>query len=47
VLLTFADYKKLKGEKSNIADLLAMPGEADIDQYLPRSRELAASADLN
>lgn len=47
VLLTFADYKKLKGEKSNIADLLAMPGETDIDQYLPRSRELATSVDLN
>ena len=28
VLLTFDDYKKLTGERTNIADLLAMPEEA-------------------
>lgn len=45
VLLTFADYKKLKGERTSIADLLAMPGKKDI--VLARARDLAKSADLD
>lgn len=46
VLLTFDDYKKLTGERTNIADLLAMPGADDFELAIPPMRELAQSADL-
>ena len=36
VLLTFEAYKKLAGVRVNIADLLAMPGIADVDFEIPR-----------
>ena len=49
VLLTFDDYKKLTGERTNIADLLAMPDAAAVDFELtfPPMPELVLSADLS
>ena len=48
VLLTFDDYKKLTGQRTSIADLLAMPasGADDFELTIPSMRELAQSADL-
>jgi prevent-host-death family protein len=46
VLLTFNEYKRITGSKTKIADLLAMPGAADIELDVPRSRERAKVADL-
>lgn len=48
VLLTFDDYKKLRGERTKIADLLAMPAEAvDFELTIPQMRDLAQAADLS
>ena len=52
VLLTVDDYKKLTGERTNIADLLAMPdaagaGAVDFELTIPPMPELAQSADLS
>lgn len=47
VLLTFDEYKKLTGSRTKIADLLAMPGIADIELDIPPLRDLAQSADLS
>ncbi len=50
VLLTFDDYKKLSGQRTRIADLLAMPATADADDFelmIPPMGELAQSADLS
>ena len=47
VLLTFNEYKKLTGEHTKIADLLAMPGIENIELEIPRFRDLAQSADLS
>ena len=47
VLLTFAEYKKITRKHTKIADLLAMPGVADIELEVPRSRERARSARLS
>ena len=46
VLLTYADYKKLSGTRTNIADLLAMPDLGDQEFVAPSSSELARPADL-
>ncbi len=47
VLLTFDAYKKLTGERTRIADLLAMPaGAADFELMIPPMRDLAQSPDL-
>ena len=49
VLLTVDDYKKLTGERTNMADLLAMPdaaGAVDFERTIPPMPELAQSADL-
>ena len=49
VLLTFDDYKRLTGQRTRIADLLAMPGTAfveDFEMTIPPMRDLAQSADL-
>ena len=46
VLLTFEDYKSITGGKTRIADLLAMPGVAELEFDPPRPRDLAHSADL-
>lgn len=47
VLLTFAEYKKITGGRTKIADLLAMPGIEDIDFTTPRLRDLAQAAALS
>ena len=47
VLLTFEEYKKITRGQTKIADLLAMPGAADIDLPLPEMRGLARPADLS
>ena len=47
VLLTFAEYKKITGGRTKIADLLAMPGSEDIELDIPQLRDLAQPADLS
>ena len=47
VLLSFHEYKKITGTPIKIADLLAMPGAADVELVLPTLRDLAQSADLS
>lgn len=47
VLLTFAEYQKITGGKTKIADLLAMPGSEDIEFEIPQFRDLAQAADLS
>lgn len=44
VLLTFEAYKKITGVRTKIADLLAMPGVAEVEFEIPQSRELARVA---
>ena len=47
VLLTFGAYKKITAGRTKIADLLAMPGMADLDLDIPSLRDLAQAADLS
>jgi prevent-host-death family protein len=47
VLLTFSEYKKITGERTKIADLLAMPGIEDIEFDNPQLRDPAQSADFS
>lgn len=47
VLLTFDEYKKLTGSRTKIADLLAMPGIADLELDIPELRDAAQAADLS
>ncbi len=46
VLLTIEAYKKLTRKTASIADLLAMPGAADIAFEAPRLGRIARPADL-
>ena len=46
VLLTIEDYQRLTQKSAGIADLLAMPGAADIDFEAPRVGRIARPADL-
>ena len=47
VLLTFDDYKRITGGRTQIADLLAMPGAPSLELEIPPSREIAKPADLS
>jgi prevent-host-death family protein len=47
VLLTIEAYKKLTQKPASIADLLAMPGVADIAFDAPRLGLMARPADLS
>ncbi len=47
VLLTIEAYQKLTQRAASIADLLAMPGVADIDFDAPRMGHIARPADLS
>jgi len=47
VLLTFDAYKKMTGGRTKIADLLAMPGIAEIDFEIPKLRDFAQPADIS
>lgn len=46
VLLSIEAYRRLTGEHRNIADLLAVPGGADIALDIPPRSERARPADL-
>jgi prevent-host-death family protein len=46
VLLTFEAYRKLTEKAASIADLLAMPGAADVEFEAPRVGRVARPADL-
>ena len=47
VLLTFEAYQKLTQKTASIAELLAMPGVADIKFEPPRVGRIARPADLS
>jgi len=47
VLLTYSEYRKISRGHSRIADLLAMPGIADIELEVPHRHEVARAADLS
>ncbi|HUN42127.1 MAG TPA: type II toxin-antitoxin system Phd/YefM family antitoxin [Acetobacteraceae bacterium] len=47
VLLSIDDYRKLTGQHRNIADLLAMPGLADVELDIPPRTERARPVDLS
>lgn len=47
VLLTIEAYQKLTQKSVGIADLLAMPGVADINFEAPRMGRIARPADLS
>ncbi len=47
VLLTIEAYQKLTQNTASIADLLAMPGVADIAFEAPRAGRMARPADLS
>jgi prevent-host-death family protein len=47
VLLTFENYKRLTGERTKIADLLATPGVEDVELDIPTFHDLARSSDLS
>jgi prevent-host-death family protein len=47
VLLSFADYQRLTKQRRNIADVLAMPGTAEIEFEPPRVNIDTRPADLS
>ena len=47
VLLSIDDYRRLAGQRRNIADLLAMPGLADVELDIPPRTERARPVDLS
>ena len=47
VLLSFDEYKKISGSHAKIADLLAMPGIAEMDIEIPSWNDLTQAADLS
>ncbi|MBF0143455.1 MAG: type II toxin-antitoxin system Phd/YefM family antitoxin [Magnetococcales bacterium] len=48
VLLTFDEYKRITGERTKIADLLAMPGlDGERDLEIPRLHDVAQAADFS
>jgi prevent-host-death family protein len=47
VLLSIEEYQRITGNRRNIADLLAMPGLADIELEIPPRTERASSIDLS
>lgn len=46
VLLSIDEYQHITGQRRNIADLLAMPGVADIDLEIPLRAERPRTVDL-
>ena len=44
VLLSIEDYRRLAGTPRNIVEALSMPGLAEIDLDLPKSRDLPRPA---
>jgi prevent-host-death family protein len=47
VLLSIEAYQRLTGKRGTIADLLVMPGVADIEMEIPPRREWAKAVDLS
>ena len=47
VLLRIEDYERLTGAGPRIADLLAMPGIADVALEIPPRRDLGRAADFS
>ena len=48
VLLTYAAYQSLKDARPSVADLMYMPGVADIELEIPsRENDLAREADFS
>ena len=47
VLLSMEEYRRITGQRRNIADLIAMPGSSDADLELPPRAERAKPADLS
>ena len=46
VLLSYEEYKRISGNRTKIADLLAMPGIAELELELPVLSDLAQAADI-
>jgi prevent-host-death family protein len=46
VLLSIEEYRRITGQRRNIADFLAMPGLSDIELELPPRTERAKPVDL-
>lgn len=44
VLLSIEEYQRLTGKRRNLVEALSMPGIADIEIEIPRSRELPRPA---
>lgn len=47
VLLTIEEYRRLTGGRTRIADLLAMPGTAEIELEIPQAADLPRPAELS
>ncbi len=47
VLLSIQNYRKVSAQRTNLLDLLAMPGHADVELNIPKSIELARAADFS
>ena len=47
VLLSIEEYQRLTGKHRNIIEALSMPGIADIEVELPRSREFPRAAEFD
>jgi len=47
VLLSIEEYRRLAGQRTNIADLLAMPALPDIELEIPPRLERANPVDLS
>jgi hypothetical protein len=45
--MSIEEYRRITGKRQNIADLLAMPGIADIELEIPRIDELPRAADFS
>ena len=45
VLMSIREYQKIAAPKQSLAELLAMPGDADFDFEAPRLDDLARPAD--
>ena len=47
VLLSIEEYQRITDKRRSIVDALSMPGLADIEFEVPRSREVARGADFS
>lgn len=47
VLLSFEEYQRITGSQMKIADLLAMPGIADVELEIPALKDRAQPAELD